>query len=69
MNKLVEYLSEFHHPGGNSFKIVAVDEILSESGFTVEQVHEMALETSMELAYTIQKAVILTFLHLKIALV
>ena len=44
MNKLVEYLAIHHHPGGNSFKIVPVTEILEGSGLTVEEVHEMVLE-------------------------
>ena len=44
MNKLVEYLAEHHHPGGNSFKIVPVTEIIEHSGLTVEEVHIQALE-------------------------
>ena len=48
MNRLVEYLAEFHHPGGNSFKIVPVIELMTASGFSVEEVHEMALEASMD---------------------
>ena len=48
MNKLIEYLAKHHHPGGNAFKIVAVDEVLDESGFTVEEIHEWALEAAKE---------------------
>lgn len=44
MNKLVEHLAEYHHPGGNAFKVVPMEKILEESGFTVEEVHHMAME-------------------------
>ncbi len=43
MNKLVEYLAEHYHPSGNAFKIALATELIERSGFTEEEVHEMAL--------------------------
>ena len=43
MNKLVEYLGEYYHPGGDAFKIALATELIERSGFTVEEVHLMAL--------------------------
>ncbi|MCJ7732139.1 hypothetical protein MUP51_07455 [Candidatus Bathyarchaeota archaeon] len=48
MNKLVEYLAEHYHPSGNAFKIVLVPELIEKSGFTVEEVHLMAIESYKE---------------------
>ena len=44
MNKLVEHLAVHHHPSGNAYKVVPVITILEESGFTVEEIHHMAME-------------------------
>ena len=43
MNKLVKYLAEHYHPGGDAFKIAMATELIERSGFTAEEVHEMAL--------------------------
>ena len=48
MNKLVEYLAENYNPGGNSYKIVEVEKVLEDSGFTVDGIHRMALEAYKE---------------------
>ena len=48
MNKLVKYLAEHYHPGGNAFKIVLTSELVEKSGFTVEEVHEMTREADGE---------------------
>jgi len=47
MNKLVAYLAEHHHPGGNSFKIIPVETVY-EAGFTIEELHIMAMEASRD---------------------
>ena len=47
MNKLVEYMVEHHHPGGNAYKVVSVSTIL-EAGFSVEEIHEMAIQAYTE---------------------
>ena len=47
MNRLVAYLAENHHPGGNSFKIIPVETVY-EAGFTVEEFPRLALEASRE---------------------
>lgn len=48
MNRLVEYLAEHYHPGGNAFRIVLVPELLEKSGFTVEEVFAWAMEAYKE---------------------
>ena len=48
LRALVEYLAEYHNPGGNAFKIVWASEVLEEIGFTVDEFHEMALEAYAE---------------------
>ena len=47
MNKLVEYLAMYHHPGGNSFNIIPVETVY-EAGFTVEEVYRLAMEASQD---------------------
>lgn len=44
MNKLVEYLSEHHNPGGNAIKHTSIETILSETHWTREEVFKLALE-------------------------
>ena len=48
MNKLEKYRAEHYHPGGNAFKIVLPHELIEKSGFTVEEVHLMAIESYNE---------------------
>ena len=48
MNRLVEYLAENYHPGGNAFKIAMVPEMLKKSGFTMEEVFDWAMEAYKE---------------------
>jgi hypothetical protein len=48
MNRLVEYLAEHYDPGGNSFRIVMVPELLEKSGYTIEEVFDLAMEAYVE---------------------
>ena len=48
MNKLVEYLAQHYHPGGNSFRVVMVPELLEKSGYTIDEVFELAMEAYRE---------------------
>jgi hypothetical protein len=44
MNKLVEYLAENYHPGGNSYRVVSVQEVMEGSDLTVEEIHYNAMD-------------------------
>ena len=46
MNKLVEYLVENYHPGGNAYKIVSTVELLQETELSVEELHNLILEAN-----------------------
>ena len=48
MNKLVEYLAEHYDPGGNAFRIVLIPELLEKSGYTIEEVFDLAMEAYKE---------------------
>lgn len=44
MNELVEYLNEYHNPGGNAIQHTRIETILEETKWTREEVFKMALE-------------------------
>jgi hypothetical protein len=48
MNELVEYLAGHYDPKGNSFRIVLIPALLEKSGYTIEEVFELAMEAYRE---------------------
>lgn len=48
MNKLVKYLAEHYHPGGNAYRIARMNEILEATGWTEEEAHSMSMEARRE---------------------
>lgn len=48
MNKLVEYLTKYHNPGGNSVNIVPVDDLIFEMELTRREIFELASDPAVK---------------------
>ena len=46
MNRLVEYMEKHHNPMGNVFRFVRVDQIITETGWTREEIFNLAREAA-----------------------
>jgi len=48
MNKLVEHMIKHHNPGGNAINHVKVEQIIQETGWTREEILELARDPEAE---------------------
>ena len=48
MNRLVEYLNNYHNPGGNSINIVPVDDLIFEMELIRREIFELASDPAVK---------------------